>query len=135
MLYFADPAQPLTRTGEEPPYRTVYATHPRGPIFHGRYLHSSWNSATGVPPKDRRWNFLEPRVFRRRVVSVLASSWHPLGILLVVEQSSSEISPQGRVVRHGPSCTAHDLSLWWIMIGSRCENGGTKMRRFQARQI
>ena len=53
----------------------VYITlsHPPGPLYHDRYLHSSWNSvgATKVGVGN-----ISPRAFRRRVCrSVMAPSW------------------------------------------------------------
>ena len=70
------------------PFRTVYITlAPPGPIFHGRYLHSSINSSVGA--KELGFGNISPRAFRRLIVSVMAS------YISVVEQSSAENRSRG----------------------------------------
>ena len=79
------------------PYTTVYMTPaPPGPSFHGRYLHSSWNSV-GCQKKSALKTSRQERAFRRRIIR------YDIGTLLVVEQTA----PGGcdNVIIHRPSYT------------------------------
>ena len=53
------------------PYTTVYITHPSGPIFHARYIHS-WNTGSSKKVGVRK---ILSRAFWRRIVRY----WQPLG--------------------------------------------------------
>ena len=49
---------------------TTCISHPPGPTFHARYLHSSWDSAGAQKVSV---GSISPRAFRRRIVRY----WHP----------------------------------------------------------
>ena len=93
---------------EKVPCVTVYISRPPGPIFHARYLHSSWDSATDVPPNR---SALETS---RRELSEDVSFGIGTGTLVVVERPRAwKTAPEGRDRdRRIRSCHAHARAVW-----------------------
>ena len=72
-------------------------SHPHGPIFHGRCLHSSWN---GIVVKTFGIGNISPRAVRRRIVRY----WFPLGCRAI----ELEKPPQGGCDRSIHRCVRYE---------------------------